>query len=188
MVAGVENVLKVLESVAFRRLPKPLLVAGTTFDFDAAVTGIGVSNDLVVVSAQEIDSRRLVRLLSGLSRSLDRSGSRRPVSLVLLGTPSDQSVIAELENHARVMVIDCGEPTEEVIRASIAVLLPLDLPGAQKVSVDPLEELVTSLASEMTPEHGSLIDAARIGTDAVREAFRDYIDDAVPGSSEEVDR
>ena len=46
---GVEAVLEVLESAGFERLPKPLVVAGTSFDFDAAVKGTGTSHDLVVV-------------------------------------------------------------------------------------------------------------------------------------------
>ncbi|HZJ48386.1 MAG TPA: hypothetical protein VFD97_05050, partial [Acidimicrobiia bacterium] len=62
MASGVEVVLNVLETAGFERLPKPLVVAGTSFDFDAAARGTKVSHDLVVVAASEMAPRRLVRL------------------------------------------------------------------------------------------------------------------------------
>jgi len=174
----VDTVLRVLEAATFRRLPKPLVVGGAAFDFDAVVTGTGVSHDLVVVSGPDAETQRRMLLLSGLSRTLDRLQSRRPVSLVLVGLRPDRSVMAELERHARVMVIESEDPTAEEVRSAIAVLLPLRIPVARHVSVEPLDELTAALGSAITNEHRALIDAARIGPDAVREALRTYVDDA----------
>ena len=176
MVSGVETVLGILSSVGFEPLPKPLVVDGATFEFDAAATGTGVSHDLVVVGGQGAEAERLTRLLSGLSRRLDRSRSRRPVSLVLLGPRPHPSVLSQLEAHARVMLINTEEPTVEQARDAIAVLLPLKLPSARHVSVAPSEELIENLGKSMSDEHRQLIATANSGSEAVREALRRYVE------------
>lgn len=68
----IEVVLGILEGSGFERLPRPLVVDGSTFDFDAAARGTGLSHDLVVVSSAATAPKRLLRLLSGLSRVLDQ--------------------------------------------------------------------------------------------------------------------
>lgn len=179
MSAAVELVLEELESAGFRRLPKPLVVAGAVFDFDAAVTGTGVSHDLVVVGGQEADSVRLVQLLSGLNRSLDRLSSRRPVSLVLIGPRPRPATLARLEDNVRVMVIEGELPESAAIRDAIAVLFPLHLPPTTQEVADPLDELVADLGSSASDEHRLLVDAARAGPDAVRETFRRHLDESL---------
>ena len=176
MASGVETVLAILASEGFEPLPKPLVVAGTTFEFDAAATGTGVSHDLVVVGGQDAEAERLTQLLSGLSRSLDRLRSLRPVSLVLLGPRPAATVLSQLEDHARVMLIDSEEPTAEEARDAIAVLLPLHLPSARQVSVAPVEELVGNLGESASDEHRRIIGVASSGPEAVREALRRYVD------------
>ena len=176
MASGVETVLGVLASVGFAPLPKPLVVAGTTFEFDAAATGTGVSHDLVVVGGQDVKADRLTQLLSGLSLSLDRLGSCRPVSLVLLGQRPDSTLLSYLEDYARVMLIESDQPTDVVAREAIAVLLPLHLPSARQVGVDPVEELVGNLGESASDEHRRLVGLANSGPEAVREALRRYID------------
>jgi len=182
-VSAVDTVLQVLEANGFRRLPKPLLVGGTTFDFDAAVTGTDKSHDLVIVSGPTANPKRLAQLLSGLNLTLDSVESRRPVSIVLIGPPLNRSVIMNLEDHARVMTISTVEPTEDEVRSAVAVLLPLRFPQARQVSTDPLEELSANLGGDFTDEHRAIIDSARIGSDAVRETLRTYIDSAVAGDA-----
>ena len=44
--ADISDVLAVLESAGFGKLPKPLTVVGTEFDFEAAARGTGTSHDL----------------------------------------------------------------------------------------------------------------------------------------------
>ncbi len=175
MASGVETVLAILVSVGFEPLPKPLVVAGTTFEFDAAVTGTGVSHDLVVVGGKDAEADRLTHLLSGLSLSLDRLGSCRPVSLVLLGPRPDPTLLSHLEDHARVMLIESEQPTAEEAREAVAVLLPLHLPSARQVSVDPVEELVGNLGESASDEHRRIIGFANSGSEAVRKALRRYV-------------
>lgn len=185
MSTAVELLLAELESAGFQMLPKPLVVGGAAFDFDAAVTGTGVSHDLVLVCGQEADSAHLVQLLSGLNRSLDRFASRRPVSLILIGSRPEPETLAELEDSARVMVIDGELPNPEDIRNAIAVLLPLHIPPTTRQVADPLDELVTNLGRSASDEHRVLIDAARMGADAVQEAFRSFLDEALEDTPEQ---
>lgn len=186
MGSGVETVLEILASVGFEPLPRPLVVSGTIFEFDAAATGTGVSHDLVVVGGQDAEAERLTQLLSGLSRSLDRLRSRRPVSLVLLGPRPDPTVLSQLEDHARVMFIDSEEPTAKQAWDAIAVLLPLHLPSARQLSVAPVEELVGNLGESASDDHRRMISVASSGSDAVREALRQYIDMSFGAPEQEV--
>ena len=183
--AGEETVLGVLEEVGFERLPRPLVVAGSTFDFDAAAKGTGVSHDLVVVAKSPSEPRRLVRLLSGLSRTLDHAESSRPVSLVLLGEPPDGPTLSDMERYARVLPIENSNPSPGEVRSAVAVLLPLELPSATVRGRDPLAQVTELLGRSVTAEHQDLIDASSIGPDEVREALRDFIDRAARGEPDE---
>lgn len=185
MSSSVEVVLEQLEKAGFQKLPKPLVVGGASFDFDAAVTGTGVSHDLVVVGGQDVDPRHLIQLLSGLNRSLDRLASRRPVSVILLGTRPEAATLGELENSARVMLIESQEPEPADVQNAIAVLLPLHLPETTRKAPDPLDELVKSLGKAATDEYRELINAARLGPETVRSTLREYLEDAVEQESSE---
>ena len=184
MNSGIETVLAVLQDAGFERLPDPLVVADSAFDFDAAVTGTGVSHDLVVVATSPSTPRRLVRLLSGLSRTLDHLDSRRPVTLVLLGGQPDRSVVTDLERHARVLTIESRHPDPDEARQAIAVLLPLTLPSAASRGRDPLTEVAEFLRPAPSRDHLALIEAATVGPDAVRESLRRYIDGAALGEGD----
>lgn len=177
---SVQDVLTVLENAGFERLPKPLTIVGTEFDFEAAARGTNTSHDLVLVATGEVPLRRLQRLVAGLARSLDLAASRRPVSLVHLGGISASDRI-ELERYARVLTIDSGAPDLEEIKEAVAVLLPLKLPAADLVhGSDPLNEVVAVLGPHrVTAERIALVKSAVDGTDAVREVLRRYMNAGV---------
>ncbi|MCE7482433.1 hypothetical protein LZG07_10945 [Microbacterium profundi] len=184
---SVQDVLTVLENAGFERLPKPLTVVGTEFDFEAAARGTNTSHDLVLVATEEVPLRRLQRLVAGLARSLDLAASRRPVSLVHLGGISASDRI-ELERYARVLGIASATPNIEEIEEAVAVLLPLKLPNADLVhGSDPINEVMAVLGPlKATSERVALVKAAADGTDAVREALRRYMN-AGAGWSDEVE-
>lgn len=187
MATAAETVLGVLEDAGFERLPKPLVVAGSSFDFDAAARGSGLSHDLVVV-ATELDSlRRLVRLVGGLSRALDQVESRRPVSVVVVGQALDASTTAELERHARVLPVESDDPKPDEVRRAVAVLLPLVLPDTSSQGRDPLTEVAQAIDSSLSDDHRAFLEAARVGPDEVRETLRRYVDAAVSAALDEGD-
>lgn len=185
MTTAVETVLEFLEGEGFERLPKPLVVAGSAFDFDAAARGTGVSHDLVVIATGVPSARRLVQLLSGLTRTLDQVESRRPVSLVFVGEPPVGPAAADLERHARVLLITTETPTADEVRRAVSVLLPLSLPPTARHGQEPLDEVVQNVGHQLSSEHRHLIEKARIGPEAVRDALREYIDAGARGESAE---
>lgn len=182
---NVEAVIEVLENAGFERLPKPLLVAGSSFDFDAAVKGTGASHDLVVLASTSAPATHLVRLVSALSRTLDQVDSRRPVSLILMGEAFDGPTMASLELHSRVLNIDGDAPDAAEISHAVAVLLPLALPPEQSAGRPPLTVVAEKLGNRASAEHRKFIEAAEVGTDEVRNWLRQYIDSATYGGPDD---
>lgn len=182
---SVQKVLDVLEDSGFERLPRPLTIVGTEFNFEAAARGTGSSHDLVLVSTGQFHSKRLQRLVAGLARSLDLAESRRPVSLVIVGgiAASDR---VELERYARVLPIESADPDSAEIENAIAVLLPLKLPNADLIhGTDPINDVAHELGlMTVTSDHFTLIHAAAGGSDAVREALRLYANQGAGWSEE----
>jgi hypothetical protein len=182
---SVQEVLTVMENAGFERLPKPLTVAGTEFDFDAAARGTGSSHDLVLVATGQVPRRRLLRLVAGLARSLDAAASRRPMSLVIIGgvAASDRN---ELERYVRVLPIASATPDVAEIEEAVAVLLPLKLPRPDLVrGGDPANEVMAALGPlKTTPDHIALIEAATDGSGAVREALRRYANEGAGWTDE----
>ncbi len=182
---SVQDVLAVLENSGFERLPKPLTIVGTEFDFEAAVRGTTTSHDLVVIATDQVPPRRLRRLVAGLARSLDLASSRRPVSLVLLGglAAADRT---ELERYARILPIVSSTAGIADIEDAIAVLLPLKLPNADLVhGSDPINEVLASLSPvRATPDHIALINAAADGPEVVRDTLRRYANEGAGWTGE----
>jgi hypothetical protein len=185
MATGLESVVQVLEESGFRQVPMPLVVAGASFEFDAALIGTGVSQDLIVVGGLATNSERLAQLLSGLNRSLDRLESHRPVNLVLLGPRPNGASLARLEAAARVMALDTSEPTRDQVQDAVAILRPLQLSSAAGATIAPLDDLRERLSGRITDEHRALVDAAGSGPDVVREVLREYVRDAFDGMERE---
>ena len=177
---SVEVVLEELERAGFEQLSKPLVVAGVAFDFDAAVTGTGVSHDLVVIVGQDADPLHLIRLLSGLTRSLDRLESKRPLSVVLIGSRPGNATLSRLQESARVILIKSRHPKPNEVQNALSVLLPLTLPATMQTTIDPLGELTRCLGDDASDEHRALMDTARAGPDAVCDAFQNFLEEALP--------
>lgn len=176
--SGIETVLGVLESSGYERLPRPLTVAGTQFEFEAAMSGTEKSQDIVIVAAGALPLRRLLRLVAVLARSLDVLNSKRPVTVLVLGAigPADK---AELERHARVLVLGTTEPTVEEIRQAAAVLLPLNLPSVSVAGQDPIGEVIGLLGAQVSDEHKRLVTSALAGAARVEKALREYVNAAI---------
>lgn len=183
--AGVQVVLAVLERAGFERLPKPLTVAGTEFDFEAAARGTRTSHDLVLVATDQVPHKRLQRLVAGLARSLDLAASRRPMSLVVIGGVSPEDRI-ELDRYARVLPIASAAPDAAEIEEAIAVLLPLELPNADLIhGSDPVNDLLAELGpARATRDHIVLVKAGADGPDAVRGALRRYMNEGAGWTGE----
>jgi len=177
--SSIQTVLSILEGHGYERLEKPLVIVGTEFDFEAAARGTGTSHDLVLIATEAVPARRLTRLVAGLARSLDITASRRPVSIVLIGKV-EFSARADLETYARVLRVASTNPGRAEIEKAIAVLLPLKLPQATVLRSDGAADKVYEKlgARNTSPEHASLVSAAKGGTERVTLELKRYIDSA----------
>jgi hypothetical protein len=127
----VERVAKVLEDARFRRVPMPFEIGGVEIEASAAFVGEPPSPDLIIVGdTLQQTPRRLQQTIEGVGRALDMMGSRRPLTLVVVGPRPESAALTALSRHARVLTV--GELADESSLANwLAVLLPLKLPKAE---------------------------------------------------------
>lgn len=165
-ITPVEAVANILQGVAFRRLMKPLLIAGVTIDVADAFVAGDKSLDLVLVGdnigAQA--RRRLLSAVEGAARALDLVGSRRPLTLVVVGPRPSGEDLREMARFARVLPV--GEaPDDATLRNWLAALLPLQLPAVGQVRGDAANAELANEASD--PLALELVQAAGSGKDEV---------------------
>lgn len=126
----VERVAQLLEGARYKRMATPLEIGGLEIDASAAFVGTPPSPDLIVVGdTLEQTPRRMQQAIEGVGRALDMMGSRRPLTLVVVGPRPESAALTALSRHARVLPV--GELADESSLANwLAVLLPLTLPAA----------------------------------------------------------
>lgn len=175
----VERVAKVLEDARFKRIAVPLEIGGVTIEASAAFIGEPPSPDLIVIGDTIVQNpRRLQHTIEGVGRALDMMGSRRPVTLIVVGPRPESSALTALSRHARVLTV--GEQADDSSLANwLAVLLPLKLPKAEdnraKVATNKLlDDFEDPLVHEFITlaHHGRDGVAARLAA-AVDEPFDD---------------
>ncbi|AJA65737.1 hypothetical protein ACVIW2_004504 [Bradyrhizobium huanghuaihaiense] len=128
----VERVASVLEAAHFKRVPTPLKIGGIEIDAAAAFVGEPPIPDLIVVGDSLAQTpARLQQVVEGAGRALDMMGSRRPLTLIVVGPRPESSTLSALARHARVLAV--GETAgEQDLFNWLAVLLPLTLPKASE--------------------------------------------------------
>lgn len=177
MTNAVTTVMTVLSDEGYKAHKRPLVVAGSEFDFDAAAVGTGTSHDLVLVASREMPPLQLRRLVTAVARSLDVAASKRPITVVYLGTLTTTER-ADIERFARVLVVPSLNPTRSEVEAAVAVLLKLRLPKAALRGREAMDEVHRALGAA-TPEQQRLLAAATGGAEQVREALRQFVNEAV---------
>lgn len=161
----VEAVGNILESAQYRRLEKPLVIAGVTIEVADAFIGAEKSPDLVLVGDTVSEQpRRLLGAVEGAGRALDLVDSRRPLTLVVVGPRPTNENLREMARFARVLPV--GEAADDdTLRNWLAVLLPLKLPTVGASGADIANtELVTDSSDPLARD---LAAAARIGREQV---------------------
>lgn len=138
-----------LQEARFRRLRKPVEIAGVTIEVaDALVAGDG-SLDLVLVGDNIGDEapRRLMSAVEGAARALDLVESRRPLTLVVVGPRPTAEELRELVRYARVLPVG-DAPTNDTLRNWLAALMPLKLPAVGEARGDVDNAELVSEASD----------------------------------------
>lgn len=131
-----ERAIKVLKDNGYRSVQQPFGVGSSTFNFDAVLTA-EQSLDLVLLQDTTLRSgERIRREVIAFGRSLDVLGSRRTLTLVLVGQPIDPLNLDSLSQVCRVLPVGPLESGDARLRDWLAVLLPLELPDPSDMRGD----------------------------------------------------
>ncbi len=171
----VERVAEVLELAQFRRIPSPLEIGGIEIGALAAFVGKPPSPDLVVVGdTLQQTPGALQQSVEGVGRALDMMGSRRPLTLVVVGPRPDSTAITALARYARVLAV--GELADESALANwLAVLLPLKPPQTNDGRAE--AAIVKLLARPVDPMVQEFVALAAQGKDSVAARLAQAIDE-----------
>ncbi len=129
------RVIDFLKAKGFRDAQQPFGIGSATFEFDA-----------VLIRRQDPEPRHppryhgrfdqgLLRELLAFGRSLDALGSRRTLTLVLVGKRIDADVAEDLSEICRLLMVSATADDTQ-LRDSLAVLLPLELPPTTDLQGD----------------------------------------------------
>lgn len=158
---------------------QPLRIHDIEFsgDFDAVLVGPDGERGLVLVlDAAAVPPRIIQRRLSAVCLALARTGSMRPVTIILnAGQVLEQHVVSELQALCRLIMIPAAGNPEEHLRSLLRLKLPP--PGRESKSADAVlrEELGADMAD---PFVEALIRSARKSSLDVEGAVREHIDRA----------
>jgi hypothetical protein len=159
--------------------PRLVSVADVDFEFDGILRGPGDGAGIVVL--MQADDNRMAMAISrirALSHTMLRSGSTRPLTLVLLASNIDGTVLRDLSSICRVVQVE-GSEDEEILR-DLRSLLPLVLPEPTEAQADAgrlLRDALGSIASE--PFVAALLSAGRRSDSAVEEEVGNAISIAI---------
>lgn len=167
-----------LKEADYELLEEPRSIAGIPFDFDAMLVGRD-SLDLILVLdlTVQADEQRIRRRVEGLGRALDLVGSRRSMTIILVGPRPSQSLIHDIAEVSRVLAVGTpAEGDEASLRDALSALLPLELvteegEGVLRTKSD-WEEVRERLSGEHPTELILVLAAANRGENAVSEALR----------------
>ncbi|GGJ73293.1 hypothetical protein GCM10007173_35390 [Glutamicibacter ardleyensis] len=118
---------------------------------------------------------RLYWLVQRLARALDSASSRRTVTVILIGEPSQNSGLSELLELARVLVVDGSLATERMI----GPLLRLRLPVTATSQLDGIADVVIAIGkNQSTRDLMRIIHAAEAGAGAVTDRYRVWLEES----------
>ena len=175
------------------RLVRDNRIADVSFRFGAVLEGPGHQVSTVVVAAADHGRvGEIWRSLRAATLMLERTGSTRPLSLVLVARKPPVEEVTRLEELCRVLVAspDDGKPQ---LRQRLAALLPLELPEAIELPTTSPRQLEEKLVdSRSDPQRSrwsaTLLKAAADGEEAVKNRFLELLDkeiEAAPKTGEE---
>jgi hypothetical protein len=178
-----ERAIALLKDKGYRDVQQPFGVASTSFSFDAVLTAER-SLDLVILQDTTIGSaERLKREVVAFGRSLDIIGSRRTLTLVLVGQRLETDLIETLSQVCRVLSISPGQASGPRLRDGLAVLLPLELPDPTNVEGDWSTEVRSRIGNKDARALEAYLSATEQGEAGVRQELRRRVDRALTGLS-----
>lgn len=177
-----ERAIALLKDNGYRSVQQPFGIGSATYSFDAVLTA-EQSLDLVLLQDTTLGSgERLRREVIAFGRSLDVLGSRRTLTLVLVGQPIDPATLESLSQVCRVLPVSPLEAGDERLRDWLAVLLPLELPDPTNMQGDWNSEVRCHLSEDEARAASAYLAAAEQGEAGVRLELRKRIERALSGA------
>jgi hypothetical protein len=173
-----ERAIKLLKDNGYRDAKQPFPIGASSFSFDAVLT-IDRSLDLIILQDTTLgDADQLRRNVLAFSRSLDVIGSRRTLTVVLVGQSLEAETTDAISKVCRVLQAGTltGERSEETLRDSLAVLLPLELPNAVEIHGDWRGEVLKLLPEYMERSANGYLNATEQSVAGVRAEFKKRVD------------
>lgn len=156
-------------SGGYRRVAQPMHIADVDFDFAGALVGPGDQQALtLILDGNHGPIPAALRRLNAFAVVLERSGSTRPFTVILLSDSPDRAEIATLEQVARVIVVQPHQKLDEALH----ILLPLKLPQPIPPSESAEKMLREELHNNSTPLMLRLLKAGKKSASAVEDELR----------------
>ena len=168
----IDRITTILNAAGYKQLAQPFKVSALPFEFAAAFVGHEKALDLILVVDLFVEKNesRLVQKIQSLARALDLAGSRRSLTIILVGTGLDPAATEAISRVCRVLPLGVPpdeEAAEQYIRDWLAVLLPLPVLDSVSVLADWRAELKHQLGATSIPYINAVVDAAQHGAETV---------------------
>ncbi|WP_164990397.1 hypothetical protein [Agromyces albus] len=156
----------------------PITIGDIQLEVPGLWEGPPDSLDLSVIAdrpASREAALRLFWLVQRLVRALDAAGSRRTMTVILVGFQSSPQGMGELLELARVLVVDGSLPTERML----GPLLRLRLPSTATAQLDGIAEVAEAISKKRAArELHRLVQAASAGATVVSDRYKAWIDES----------
>ncbi len=182
----VERVVKLLSDAGYRPLPVPLSIAGLSFDLPAALVGESPSPDLILVADTAFDTeQKILRKVEGVSRALDVTRSKRPLTTILVGPKPSATTLDAMTKVCRVLPVGVTEQgaTTSPLANWLAVLLPLKVPEPSSDIAESLGSIV-GRSGDLDQQIVGLIAFADQGADGVQQHLHELLNVAIEDERE----
>lgn len=185
MTAGLpaDRVATMLVTNGYRTVASPLEIAGLAFEVAGAFVGVDHSADLVIIGDMAADGeRKVVQQIEGIARALDVMRSHRPLTTVIVGPRPVGKTLEALAQVGRILPVgEADDPAD--LRDQLAILLPLVLP--ETLLIDRDLGAGETLALNSNPLAEAILEASKLGEDAVRDRFYTALSSVFAASEED---
>lgn len=169
-----DRAVALLKAHGYREANQPFPIGSASFSFDAVMTADRTLDLIVLADTTVGKEERLRSQIQAFSRALDVIGSRRTLTVVLVGQRLPADTLEALARVCRVLPVGTltGEHADQVLRDWLAALLPLKLPDADEIQGDWRAETVKRIPQATTRSSAAYLDASESGSAAVQEELR----------------
>lgn len=172
------EVVRLLLANGYVEIPTDLTIGDIQLEAPGLWESPPESMDLSLIVGRP-DSRestlRLYWLVQRLARALDSVGSRRTVTVIVIGRPSVAAGLNELLELARVLVVDGSLATERMI----GPLLRLRLPASASIQLNGIHQVAETISGAvLAKELLRLVSAATVGENVVTDRYRGWLEES----------